>query len=573
MRHAGMPDRVDCGADSVSENTDRIHIVCTRPNADRILPRLARYLTVDTGWTLSERPDPKADLNYGLNYLEFSQNNRGWHETPVAAWFTHYDTANAPKAAQWDFAAAAVDLRTVTAEQYAAILRPHGPTRTVYPPVELDRFTPRAPKETKRPVVGLSGYVDREPRKGRDLVSRLAYSKLAETIELRACGRGWPAPLKTESYPWDQMPEYYRSLDVYLCTATLEGVPMPPLEAMACGVPVVIPRGVGLLDELPSVENIYRYRAGDYQDMEVALAQAVDAARRGPYGVNVESLRGVASRFTPEGWTRGHQEAFEALLHPRVDAPAPAPQWQGSAGVYLVAYRGPARECAERLIRSIRQHMPGLPVCLVSNEPLGLEDVFQSYPDLDIGARGAKTKIYDLAPQEWQYVLYLDADCEVVADISFLFQLLQDGWEAVFCTNPGKYVRLAEMSRPDNQEETAETLSLLGTGEVLQLNGGVFSFRRCEATARLMREWHREWERYGKRDQAALARALYAGPLRLYVLGNEWNTVTRYVPAERTAGILHYAMQARSWRGVINGRLDSSEAWAAVHPDRQGVPA
>jgi len=306
----------------------KVHIVCSRPRADRILPRLARYLADATGWSLSENPDPSADLVYFFNYLECSQNNRGWHDTPVAAWFTHYDAPNPSKAALWDLAAAAVDLRTVTAEQYAVLLRPHGPTVTVYPPVELDRFIPRQPRETKRPVVGVSGYVDKEPRKGRDLASRLAASKLAERIEFRACGRGWPAPLRTESYSWAQMPEYYRALDVYLCTSVIEGVPMPPLEAMACGVPCVIPRGVGLLDELPSVENLYRYSAGDYSSMEVALEQAVDAASRGRYGVNVESLRGVASRFTPERWIRGHQEAFEDLLHP---GPRPPPLRPGRA--------------------------------------------------------------------------------------------------------------------------------------------------------------------------------------------------------------------------------------------------
>lgn len=545
----------------------RIHIICSRPQADRILPRLARYLTRGTGWTLSEKPDPRADLNYALNYLEISQNNGGWHETPVAAWFTHYDTANRSKAGFWDMAAAHVDLRTVTAEQYAAMLRPLGPTRTVYPPVELERFTPRMPKETKRPVVGLSGYVDREPRKGKELVSRLAYSKLAEGIELRACGRGWPAPLKTESYSWEQMPDYYRSLDVYLCTATVEGVPMPPLEAMACGVPCVVPRGVGLLDELPSVENIYRYQAGDYESMVAALEKAVDAAMRGPYGVNVESLRGVASRFTVERWAQGHVEAFESFLHPRAEAAAPSP-WQGRAGIYVVAFRGPARECAERLIRSIRQHMPGVPVCLVSDKPLGGEDLFVQYPDLDLGGRGPKTKIYDLAPESWDYVLYLDADCELTAPVPFLFQLLEDGWEAVFCTNPTKYSLAKQMSRPDNQDELRETFALLGTDQILQLNGGVFAFRRTEGTARLMRDWHREWERYGRRDQAALDRALYANPVKLYVLGVEWNTSDRYEPADRSAGILHHQMQARSWKpGILPGRLDSDESWAAAHPE------
>jgi lipopolysaccharide biosynthesis glycosyltransferase len=163
--------------------------------------------------------------------------------------------------------------------------------------------------------------------------------------------------------------------------------------------------------------------------------------------------------------------------------------------------------------------------------------------------------------------MYLDADTEVVADISFLFQLLEDGWSVVFCTNPAQYVLAREMRRPDNQDECDETFKLMGSDEMLQLNGGVFAFRRHEETERFFRAWHQEWCRYGKRDQAALNRVLYGEPIRLYVLGNAWNTIKRYLDRSITAGILHYPLSARRWRGVLNGRLDSSEAWAAVHPE------
>jgi hypothetical protein len=73
-----------------------------------------------------------------------------------------------------------------------------------------------------------------------------------------------------------------------------------------------------------------------------------------------------------------------------------------------------------------------------------------------------------------------------------------------------------------------------------------------------------EWNRHGKRDQAALLRALWRVPVRLAVLGNEWNTVTRYYEPEMSAGILHHPMTARRWEGVIHGRLDSTEAWRMV---------
>jgi len=54
----------------------------------------------------------------------------------------------------------------------------------------------------------------------------------------------------------------------------------------------------------------------------------------------------------------------------------------------------------------------------------------------------------------------------------------------------------------------------------------------------------------------------------MYVLGNEWNLCTRYLDASRGL-ILHYQLTARRWRGLIDGRLDSGEAWAAVHPAHQ----
>jgi len=124
------------------------------------------------------------------------------------------------------------------------------------------------------------------------------------------------------------------------------------------------------------------------------------------------------------------------------------------------------------------------------------------------------------------------------------------------------------MSRPDNQEEITELIELLGTGDLVQLNGGVFGFRRNELTQNLFNGWHKEWDKFGKRDQAALDRVLYNSPVRLYTLGVEWNTVTRYYEPDRTAGILHHPLKARRWQGRIDGRLDNNETWATLHPER-----
>jgi hypothetical protein len=122
------------------------------------------------------------------------------------------------------------------------------------------------------------------------------------------------------------------------------------------------------------------------------------------------------------------------------------------------------------------------------------------------------------------------------------------------------------MRRPDNEAECQATFAVMGTEEMVQFNGGVLAFRRNERTAAFFRAWHEEWQRWGKRDQAALLRALWRCPVRLFVVGNQWNTIYPYCPDDPnwTAGILHHVLFVRRWTGTIEDRLDSKEAWGRV---------
>jgi len=344
------------------------------------------------------------------------------------------------------------------------------------------------------------------------------------------------------------MQEFYRSLSVFLCTSAIEGGPVTILEALACGVPVVVPKGVGLVEELPDIPGIYRY------DNEIALREMLDMALNTEH--NPDDLRAAVEDRTP----RRLAEDGAAVLTEEV-----LPDWRGRAGVYMVAYRKQARECARVAIESIHRHMPGLPVALASDSPLGNEDIFIQMPDLDVGARSVKTQMYDLAPAEWEYVLYLDADTELTAPIPFLFDALRDGWDMLICTNPGRYHVARYRSRPDRVEEGTKTCEELGSPELLQLQGGVVAFRRNERTAKALRAWHEEWLRWGKRDQAALLRAIYRYPLKIYTLGIEWNCSDRYPAPNGNAGIVHHQTTARSFSGIIPCRLDSPAAWRYVH--------
>ena len=289
----------------------RVQIVCQNYKDDRIIPRMARALHERLGWDLDAQFDPskECDVVYLSAYFE-AKRLRPWPtDTAVAAYFTHREEeppGNA-KAREYDKVAKQVDLRIATCKMYADGLSKIGPTAQVAAPVERDRFTvPRPSGGRRRLVAGFSGYTYANHRKGEDLVGRLLASNPGRSVEWKASGRGWPVP--TRKYTWAAMPSFYQSLDVLVCTSRVEGVPMPPLEALACGVSVVVPRGVGLLDELPDVPGIHRFDAGDYDDMCRALTEAL-ATR-----ADQQALRAAVAPYTWDAWVDSHLEAFEEWL-------------------------------------------------------------------------------------------------------------------------------------------------------------------------------------------------------------------------------------------------------------------
>jgi len=104
-------------------------------------------------------------------------------------------------------------------------------------------------------------------------------------------------------------------------------------------------------------------------------------------------------------------------------------------------------------MESIKKHMPDIPVCLCAERQIGPEDVLIAKPDSDVGGRRAKLKAYELTPAEWQAVLYLDADTEVVAPIYRYFEWIEDGWEFVICKDPHLMDTMHNFKRANNAAE------------------------------------------------------------------------------------------------------------------------
>lgn len=532
----------------------KIHIVCSRLNVDRVLQRLAKTLAAGTGWTLSESPDPNADLNYFFPYLELQK--RQWSQTLSAAWFTHRDVANPAKADLWDDVAERVDVRLTSTPMYLDRLKEHGQTEYVRVAVDRDHFALGSDSHQGR-MVGVNGWSYGDNRKGEDLVGRLVKSEIGQTCQWKASGRGWP--VKTQHYSWKKMPAFFHSLNLFICASRMEGPGLPPLEALSCGIPCIVPRGVGIFDELPDVQGLWRFEVGDYGSLLETFTKALNDGQP----VDRGALRAITTPYTTANWCADHENVFERFMYG--SAPEALPDWRGRAGVYVVAFGGPSRKCAVRCIKTLKEHMPDMPVTLVAAEPLKAgESIFIQHDDMDIGGRQAKLAVDDLAPKSWQYILYLDADQEVMEPLDFIFDLLQSGWEFVICRDMHERYWLRMMQRGDNKIEYDFTVKQVGTDRVHQYNGGMFAFRRCERTKRFFNLWNEEYRKWLGRDQGALIRALYRHPLRLFMLNNQWNASIRYELPPGPVAVLHHNMEARRWGRSILGRIDSKDAWQAV---------
>lgn len=270
-----------------------VHIVCV--DDGHIVPRMARWLADAHAWTMSDRPRHDAALNHYMPYTAIVQGRVG---TPTAAWFTHEETTHPGKMRLWERAAYTVDFRLITAPIYSD-LKHSGPTERVTPGVDRDHFRPdpRMPVLTQ---IGMSGIAGE--RKAPHLARRL----YDDGYDVAAIGRGWPVP--TANVTYDEIPDFYRTLDVLLCTSLVEGIPAPPLEALACGTKVVVPWDVGCMSELPENEGIRHYEPGDYGDMVRAVEQAL-ADNPDP-----GALRNVTRTYSKAAWCESHERAFAEIL-------------------------------------------------------------------------------------------------------------------------------------------------------------------------------------------------------------------------------------------------------------------
>lgn len=112
---------------------------------------------------------------------------------------------------------------------------------TKFKATNLERFKLENIQSRKIKIgwVGNSEFTDSEGDSDLKGVRKIIKPALEELIN-----EGYSIEIKfadrKEGYiPHDKMPEYYNSIDVYICASKNEGTPNPVLEAMASGVPII----------------------------------------------------------------------------------------------------------------------------------------------------------------------------------------------------------------------------------------------------------------------------------------------------------------------------------------------
>ena len=112
----------------------------------------------------------------------------------------------------------------------------------------------------------------------------------------------------------DEMLDFYRSLDVYVCASRTEGTPNPCLEAAACGLPVVTTRVGNMPELIRDGENGFFVErdAGD-------IAEKLRRLRDDP---GLRDRLGLAARAAAELWDWRHQAArYDAMFRDVLGAP------------------------------------------------------------------------------------------------------------------------------------------------------------------------------------------------------------------------------------------------------------
>jgi hypothetical protein len=199
-----------------------------------------------------------ADIVYLLPYTSIA--NLGDVKGKIVSLFTHYENTDKSKARLWKLALEKSYAQIFMSDtmyklgQWSEYVKETYPVTTLINRKKIHWGTDLS---TKPIVFGVCGHA--RPRKRPEFVQKLVVSGLT----IFSNGEGWDgSTVSMIGTSYVSRKAFYERIDYLIITSELEGGPIPVLDAIAMGVPVIAPN-VGWCSEYPAI----RYD-GSYEDLE-----------------------------------------------------------------------------------------------------------------------------------------------------------------------------------------------------------------------------------------------------------------------------------------------------------------
>jgi glycosyltransferase involved in cell wall biosynthesis len=189
----------------------------------------------------------------------------------------------------------------------------------IHPAIDHDIFSPRAKRENKPKVVMCLG-VNSEWKGNADIVQAMEIVCAKNSnVKLLIVGRSKIEVSSDISHEQrtatdDELAELYSSCDVFVLGSWYEGFPAPPLEAMACGTPVVSTDNFGIREYGVNEQNCLIVPPRD----PVAIADAIQEILSNMNLRNhlIENGLETAKKFSWDKTTDKVEQLFKETLYP-----------------------------------------------------------------------------------------------------------------------------------------------------------------------------------------------------------------------------------------------------------------
>jgi glycosyltransferase involved in cell wall biosynthesis len=233
----------------------------------------------------------------------------------------------------------AADATTTVSGQVAGVLAERYGVEAagvVHNAIDPAVFAPDGPRREGAPYLLCVGW-DGNEFKGMEEVRELHRRLRVERPELELV---WVTPRPPRepmgevvvSPAQPELASLYRGAAVYLCASRYESFPLPPLEAMACGAPVVTTANVGVLEYACDGDNALVVPVGDVDAMAAAVGRVLDEPELAT-ALRAGGAR-TASSFAWEKIVGGLEERYRTLAGRRIarrDAAALEPTLAGAS--------------------------------------------------------------------------------------------------------------------------------------------------------------------------------------------------------------------------------------------------